>query len=86
MNLGHVTDHPMLGYLNARRIARAARRGSLANLGPIIEGAGWILAGAVLGSAAIVAGIWVLLQFSNLAGSFDDSAEAGISNQQPLAR
>lgn len=61
MNIRHVTDHPTLGYLDNRRIGPVVRRGNRWNLRPLIDTAGWILAGAVLGSVAILGGMWVLL-------------------------
>lgn len=61
VSIRHLTDHPILGRLDNHRMGRVARRGNRWNLRHFIDAAGWILAGAVLGSVAILGGMWVLL-------------------------
>ena len=61
MNINHVTDHPILGYLDNRSIVRAARHDDRSILRPFIQTTGWLLAGAVLGSVAMAGGVWMLL-------------------------
>lgn len=62
MTIGQVTDHPLLGYTDDRRLARAVRRGRLPMGRQIVAGAAWILLGALLGTGAIGGGAWVLAQ------------------------
>jgi hypothetical protein len=64
MNARYLTDYPIDGYLYARRSERAAGRRSRSNLRPLLESLGWVLAGATVGSVAVMIGAWGLLQLT----------------------
>lgn len=54
----------MDGYLHSRRSGRVALRRDRFNLRPLIESVGWILAGAAVGTAAVMLGAWGLVQLT----------------------
>ncbi len=72
MTSTQVTRHPTDGYSCQRDRAGTRRRGGF-SLHPIIEATGWILAGAGIGSIAVIAGVWALMRFT----SFEDTSVVG---------
>jgi hypothetical protein len=62
VNIRYLTDHPLLGYLDNHRLVRVARR-EPTNFRPLIRWLGWILAGTLLGSLAVIGGLWAFLSF-----------------------
>ena len=65
MNARYLVDHPIAGGdLYAYRGKRIAVRRGRSNLRPLLESIGWILAGATVGSVAVMLGAWGLLQLT----------------------
>jgi hypothetical protein len=64
MNARYLTDYPLDGYLHTRRSRAVALRRDRFNLRPIVESLGWVLAGAAVGSVAVIMGAWGLLQLT----------------------
>jgi hypothetical protein len=64
MNARYLTDYPLDGYLHTRRSRIVALRRDRFNLRPIVESLGWVLAGAAVGSVAVIMGAWGLLQLT----------------------
>jgi hypothetical protein len=62
MNARYLTDFPIDGYVHTRRSERIALQRDRFNLGPLFEALGWVLAGATVGSVAVMVGAWGLLQ------------------------
>jgi hypothetical protein len=65
MNARYLTDysgHSLSEYLQRRHGWRLPGNGL--NLKPLFESIGWVLAGAVVGSAAVMLGAWGLLQLT----------------------
>jgi hypothetical protein len=62
MNARYLTDCPIDGYAHTRRNERVALQRDRLNLGPLFEALGWVLAGATVGSVAVMVGAWGLLQ------------------------
>jgi hypothetical protein len=62
MNARYLTDYPIDGYLRSRRSGRVALRRDRFNFRPLVESLGWVLAGAAVGTAAVMLGAWGLLQ------------------------
>jgi hypothetical protein len=64
MNARHLTDYPLDGYLHTRRSGRVMLRRDKFNLKPLFESVGWVLAGATLGSVAVMLGAWGLINLT----------------------
>ncbi len=64
MNAQYLTDYPLDGYLHSRRTREVALRRDRFNLRPLFESLGWVLAGATVGSVAVMMGAWGLLQLT----------------------
>ena len=64
MNAQYLTDYPLDGYLHSRRSREVALRRDRFNLRPLFESVGWVLAGAAVGSMAVMMGAWGLLQLT----------------------
>jgi len=64
MNARYLTDYPIDGYLQSRRSERVALRRDRFNFRPLMESIGWVLAGATVGSVAVMLGAWGLLQLT----------------------
>jgi hypothetical protein len=64
MNARYFTDYPIDGYLHSRRSERLALRRDRFSLRPLMESIGWVLAGATVGSIAVMLGAWGLLQLT----------------------
>jgi hypothetical protein len=64
MNARYLTDYPIDGYLHSRRSGRVALRRDRFNFRPLIESLGWVMAGATVGTAAVMLGAWGLLQLT----------------------
>jgi hypothetical protein len=64
MNARYLTDYPMDGYLHSRRSERVGARRDRFNLRPLFESIGWVLAGATVGSVAVMVGAWGLSQLT----------------------
>jgi hypothetical protein len=64
MNTRYLTDYPIDGYLRSRRSERVALRRERFSLRPLMESIGWVLAGATVGSVAVMLGAWGLLQLT----------------------
>ncbi len=64
MNAQYLTDYPLDGYLHSRRSREVALRRDRFNLRPLFESLGWVLAGATVGSMAVMMGAWGLLQLT----------------------
>jgi hypothetical protein len=64
MNAKSLADYPLDGYLHPgnRGKPRSALQRDKFNLRPLVESIGWVLAGATVGSAAVMLGAWGLLQ------------------------
>jgi len=69
-----LTRHSTAGYSGQCDHARAQRQRDGFRLHPVIAAAGWILAGAGIGSLAVIAGVWVLMRFT----SFEDRSVEGV--------
>jgi hypothetical protein len=63
MNARYLIDHSIAGTLYARSNRVAVRRAG-PNLRPLLESVGWVLAGATVGSVAVMIGAWGLLQLT----------------------
>lgn len=85
MNVRQITDHPFPGYSDKRHGIRAARHRSALNLHPVIKATGWILAGAGVGSVAVIAAVWALVWFTTLQDTSDTWTIAKI-DQHSLVR
>jgi len=64
MNARYLTEYTMDGYLHSRRSGRVALRRDRFNFRPLVESLGWVLAGATVGTAAVMLGAWGLLQLT----------------------
>jgi hypothetical protein len=64
MNARYLTDYPLDGYLHTRRSRVVALRRDKFNLRPLFESLGWMMAGATVGSVAVMMGGWGLLQLT----------------------
>jgi len=64
MNARYLTDYPLDGYLHTRRSARVTLRRDRFNLKPLFESLAWVLAGASLGSVAVMLGAWGLIKLT----------------------
>jgi hypothetical protein len=64
MNTQYLTDYPLDGYLHSRRSRLVALRRDRFNLRPLFESLGWVLAGATVGSVAVMMGAWGLVQLT----------------------
>jgi hypothetical protein len=64
MNGKYLTDYPIDGYLHGRRSERLALRRDRFSLRPLMASIGWVLAGATVGSVAVMLGAWGLLQLT----------------------
>jgi hypothetical protein len=64
MNAKSLADYPFDGYLHpgSRGKPRNALQHDRFDPRPLIESIGWVLAGATVGSAAVMLGAWGLLQ------------------------
>jgi hypothetical protein len=62
MNARYLTEYPIDGYLHSRRNERVALRRDKFNLRPLLESLGWVVAGATVGSMAVIVGAWGLAQ------------------------
>ena len=69
MNARYLTDHPIAGNLYAYRVKPVAVRRERSALRPLLESLGWILAGATVGSVAVMVGAWGLLQLTEPRGA-----------------
>jgi hypothetical protein len=65
MNVRYLTDYPIDGYLHTRRSERVALRRDRVNLRPFLESVGWVLAGATVGSVAVMLGAWGLTNLTD---------------------
>jgi hypothetical protein len=64
MNARYLIAHPIAGDLHTNRGRRVALQRARSNLRPLLESVGWILAGATVGSVAVMVGAWGLLQLT----------------------
>lgn len=64
MNARYLTEYPIDGYLHSRQSQRVALRRERFNLRPLFESLGWALAGATVGSIAVMLGAWGLAQLT----------------------
>jgi len=64
MNARYLTEYPMDGYLHTRRSARVALRRDRFNLRPLMQSIGWVVAGATVGSMAVMLGAWGLARLT----------------------
>jgi hypothetical protein len=64
MNAKSLAESPFDGYLHrgTRGNPRIALQRSTFDLRPLFESIGWVLAGATVGSTAVMLGAWGLLQ------------------------
>lgn len=66
MNARYLTDDPIDGSLHSRRGRhRVLRQSKNSNLRPALESVGWVLAGATLGSVAVMLGAWGLANLTD---------------------
>jgi hypothetical protein len=66
MHARYVTDYPIDGYLHSRRSPGVAlRRDKGFNLRPLVEAVGWVLAGATVGSVAVMLGAWGIAKLTD---------------------
>jgi hypothetical protein len=66
MHARYVTDYPIDGYLHSRRSPGVAlRRDKCLNLRPLLESVGWVLAGAIVGSVAVMLGAWGIAKLTD---------------------
>lgn len=61
MNARYLSDYPTDGYLPARKTGVAPRREEF-QLRSLLESIGWVLAGATVGTTAVMLGAWGLLR------------------------
>lgn len=64
MNARYLTEYPIDGYLHSRRSETVALRRDKFSLRPLLESLGWALAGATVGSVAVMLGAWGLTQLT----------------------
>jgi hypothetical protein len=64
MNARYLTEYPIDGYLHSRRSESVALRRDKFSLRPLLESLGWALAGATVGSVAVMLGAWGLTQLT----------------------
>ncbi len=63
MSFMHISALPLSRYAPQRQSwSRAARQERAASLRSALQGAGWILVGAGIGSATVIAGAWLLVR------------------------
>ena len=84
MNARYLTEYPIDGYLHSRRSESVALRRDKFNLRPLLESLGWALAGATVGSAAVMLGAWGLAQLTQPPTATPRSVTA-MSYQVPAA-
>jgi hypothetical protein len=85
MHVTHVDDPAVAGYAPDRRRAGAPPDRRVAGLRPVIKATGWILAGAGVGTIAIVALLWALTSFTTVRDTSDTWTVVTI-DQHPVAR
>jgi len=85
MNVRQLTDPAFRVYAGDRRRVGAPVDRRVAALRPVIKASGWILAGAGVGSVALIALLWAITSFTSLKDTSDTWTVAKI-DQQSLAR
>jgi hypothetical protein len=76
MNARYLTEYPIDGYLHSRRSESVALRRDKFSLRPLLESLGWALAGATVGSVAVMLGAWGLAQLTRPATANPHSVTA----------
>jgi hypothetical protein len=71
MNVRHLTDPAFPVYAGDRRRVGAPVDRRVAALRPVIKATGWILAGAGVGSVALIALLWAITSFTSLKDTSD---------------
>jgi hypothetical protein len=85
MNVRQLTHPALPGYAGDRRRVGAPLDRRVAALRPVIKATGWFLAGAGVGSVALIALLWAVTSFTPLHDNADTWAEAQVDSH-PLAR
>jgi hypothetical protein len=85
MNLSQLTGRSVAGFGHDRRRIGALPDRRIAGLRPAIKATGWILAGAGVGSLAVVALLWALTTFTSLQ-DISHTWTVVKTDQYPLAR
>jgi hypothetical protein len=65
MNARYLTDEPLDGYLRTRRREHVAYYREEFDLRSLLESVGWVLAGAAVGSVAVMLGAWGLTNLTD---------------------
>ena len=66
MNARYLTEYPIDGYLHSRCSRRVSLRRNKFNFRPLLESVGWVLAGAAVGTAAVMLGAWGMVQMTGV--------------------
>jgi hypothetical protein len=65
MNARFLTDYSLDAFLTAPRERTVTVRRDRLNFRPLAESIAWVLAGAIVGCAAVMLGAWGLLQLTD---------------------